>query len=305
MAKQIYFTKVLALPNAEALVFGHLSAQQDDPSFTRLMLVANAGWKLVGDISEVVYAAARDPRPTGIRPDVCVVGRDGFFRILSGAKAATSGKIDKKDVSYLEAASYHGQAIYACGGQNQVYRFLDGVWQDCSQSIYEPFAGKLTASLSAMAPGPEGQMLFVGDHGALYLYGSDTWLRLDAPTNTNLLSAVSTPAGYLVGGARGVCLRVGHDGEPQELRESDEVFGEERLNDMCWYKNACYVAASTKLFRFADEQWKDVKIPIDPQVDSVVSVDAHGEYLWVTGGEHVFRFNGADWETLMCPDNQR
>jgi hypothetical protein len=297
-----YFTKVTALPDGEALVCGHLAREQDEPTFTRLYLVSSHGWRHVADMPDIVYSMARGKVDQGSRPDLFVLGRDGAYKFFSTGLPPINGHVPKKDVTYLEAAATFFGVTYVCGGQNQVFRLLGDAWDDISKEIYEPFEGRLTASLEAMASLSSGEVLFVGDRGSVLCYRNGVWRRIDVPTNVNLLCATSASSRYLVGGANGVLLEISAGDRVRDL--ANDVTADTRIAAFAEYRERVYAACTDKLILLSgSDEPVEVPTPNDFGLNSIASVDAVGDHLWITGGEQVLRFDGSVWEVFLSPDN--
>lgn len=302
---KFYFTKLAALPGRECLLCGHLAREQDAPSFTRLYLISGERWRFVADIQDVIYGLARGVAAPGLRPDLLAMGRDGICMSFSAGKPPVRSKVPTKDVSYLEAAANLFGTVYVCGGQNQVFRW-DGsvVWTDLSQDIYEPFTGKLTASLEALAAHADDDLLFVGDRGAVYRLRARTWQRVELPTNVNLLSVFALECGkYLIGGVDGVLFEL--DEHDRVIDVSSELTKNTRISGFAVLGDYLYASASDKLLRIdKDLGIEEVSTPNDFSINSIAFIDAMDGYLWLSGGEQVLRFDGQDWDVLLCPDNR-
>lgn len=305
----IYFTRVVAAAGpGTAVLAGHMIEEEDDPSFTRFFLSKlDKGWGLIGDLKgDVVYdlAAVESIQAPG-KTDMYALGRGGTLRVRTPPNTIVDHVVPLKVPSaYLEGICLASDAIYVCGGQRQVYRFVGGAWTEWDDGLFVPFAGSTGPTLFALAEVQNGCLLVVGSEGfAALRYGSGPWRVLPCPTNLELHCVVADgDGGAWISGAGGTLLhfRV-HD--QQWTNRSDPSVSTESFERLALYKGAVYIAAFDAVLTLAnDGKLRKVKGPFkrDSEFHCICSA---GDYLWVTGDEHVYRLGPAGWEYLQCPDN--
>ena len=277
-------------------------AEEDDPSFTRLTICNNGSWGMLADISDIVYSLEKRPMPMQKKPNLCVLGRNGFFReYVAGAKPIDL-PIHKKDVSYLEDIKLIGNNLYACGGQNQLYKLDGQIWRDFDHAIYSPFKGKLEKCLLSIDGYSDQDIYAVGERGAVWHWNGHKWSNVDAPTNLSLNCVKCMANGdVFICGDGGALFRLNQ--KKQWLDLSNPEITTRSLWDIAEYEGFCYVTAENKLLRTDGDSIEEINIPTEQEA-YFYSIDALEENLWIVGGEEVYQYNGKSWQVLICPDNR-
>jgi hypothetical protein len=305
----IYFTKIApAASSGTAVLAGHMIDEEDDPTFTRFFLSRlDKGWGLICDMQgDIAYdlAAAESTQYHG-KTDMYALGRDGTLRVRMPPNTIIDHKVPLKEPSvYLEGLCIASDAVYLCGGQRQVYRFAEGEWTDWDDGLFIPFNGTAGPTLFALAEVQMGVLLAVGSGGFTALrQGFGKWSILATPTNMDLHSVVSDgEGGAWLGGAGGTLL---HLQVSEQIWDdlSDPSVSTESFERLTVYKGEVYIAAFDAILALARSgKLRKVNGPFksDSEFHCVCSA---GDYLWVTGDEHVYRLGPAGWEYLQHPDN--
>jgi hypothetical protein len=305
----IYFTKVTpAAGPGMAVLSGHMVDEEHDPTFTRFFLSRlDKGWGLIGDLKgDIAYdlAAVESIQFPG-KTDMYALGRDGTLRVRVPPNTTTDYQVPLKEPStYLEGFCIASDALYVCGGQRQVYRFANGGWTDWDEGLYIPFSGIAGPTLFAIVEVQSGVLLVVGSEGfAALRHGIDDWSVLASPTNVDLhCAALDGKGGVWIGGDGGTLLHLQVSGQNWEDK-SDPTISGETFERLAVHKGAVYVAGSSDLL-VRTQAGKLGKVNGPFQSDSEFHcVCSAGDYLWVTGDEHVYRLGPTGWEYLQCPDN--
>ncbi len=299
---RIYFTTVVALSNDMAVFGGHMVAEEDDPSFTRLVMYKNGNWGVLGDIHDIIYSLIKQPNPSGGKPYLCALGRDGFFRQYVSGAHPIDLPIPKRDVTYLENIRFIGSHLYVCGGQNQLFILDEQIWKNFDYGIYSIFKGKLEKSLLSIDGYADNDIYAVGQKGATYHWDGRLWLVEDIPTNLSLncVRCMSNGNVFICGDGGSLFVRniQGH-----WIDLSNPEITTRSLWDMTEYEGFCYIAAENKLLRTDGKKIDEINVPLDDEF-YFYSLDAFEKSLWVVGSERIYQFNGADWKVLICPDNE-
>lgn len=305
----IYFTKVVAAASpGMALLAGHMIDEEDEPTFTRFFLsMLDKGWGLIGDLKgDVVYdLAATESRRTPGKTDMYALGRHGTLRVRMPPGVVNDHVVPLKVPGvYMEGLCVTSDAVYVCGGQRQVYRFADGAWTDWGDGLFVPFGGSVGPTLYAVAEVRQGCLMVVGSDGfAALRQGGGQWSVLTCPTNLDLHSLLPDgEGGVWIGGDGGILLHV-RVSDQRWADVSDPSVSTESFERLALYKGEIYVAAFDAVLALADNgMLRRVQAPFkrDSEFHCVCSA---GDYLWVTGDEHVYRLGPNGWEYLQCPDN--
>jgi hypothetical protein len=305
MAKKqsrIYFTNALCLPDGAAVLAGHMEAEEDDPTFTRLALLNKGTWGMLGDLPDIVYGLARKPNPSGPRPFLCVMGRDGLFREYVPGGKPIEQQIPKKDVTYLEDLAWVDGSLYCCGGQRQVYRQVGREWTSMDAGIYEEFSGRLRHSLLSIDGFSERRILAVGMHAETWLWDGARWSSLTAPTNVTFNRVKCLPSGdaYICGDG-GSLYRLTKMADWIDLSNPD--VSKKSFWDMAFFQGNVYVAAETDLLRVDGAALEVVPLGLR-RAPYIVALDADENSLWCVGDQNVYEFNGRETTIHICPDNR-
>lgn len=302
---RIYFTKAVATSTGDAFLAGHVQDQGQDPTFTRFAKAGDAGWVHLGDLGAVAYGAIAVPVAQSPRPWIAVLGRDGPLRLYKPGQQPADIDIPRKDkTAVFEGLCAASDGLYVCGGQRQVLRFADDQWQSVDQGLFTKFDGSNDCSLFSIAELAPGRLLVVGSKGFMACrVNGGAWKTLDSGTNLDLHCVLAAGDGSAwVSGDGGTLLKVAADLASVQDCSAPEL-SRRSFDSLALYQGALYVTAFNELLVWAPGQAPDkVQAPFKAGSE-FHSVNAAGDYLWVTGDEHAYRLGPKGWQYFQCPDN--
>ncbi len=305
----MYFTHVAAAerPGA-AILCGHVIEQENSPTFTRFSQAYDENnWLHLGDLrDDIVYAIASCPSHvvTG-KTDFYALGREGNIRkMLAGQLDEDIVIPTKEKSSYFEGLCISSTGLYVCGGQKQVLRYTNNVWENFDDDLYEKFDGSNESALFAITEISPGVLLAVGTRGLVARRNINAaWRILDAPANFDLHAAIPTgDGGAWIAGAGGTLFRLAGASDIWE-DFSDATVSTNTFDALAVHENALYITALTQLLQLqSDGKLREISGPF--KVGSEFHcVSAAGDFLWITGDEHVYRLGPEGWLYFICPDN--
>jgi hypothetical protein len=299
---RIYFTRALALPDGAVVLAGHMQEEDDDPTFTRLVLFNKGAWGLLGDMQDVVYALAGKPNPGAARPNLCVMGRLGTYREYVAGSKPVDQRIAWRDVTYLESLALIDGSLYVCGGQRQVARQSANGWDFVDSGLFEPFTGRLQCALLSIDGFSAQKIISVGLDGAAWLWDGSRWSALDSPTNVTLNAIKCTSSGdaYICGDG-GTLYRL--DAALNWIDLSDRQLSDRPFWDLAIYGDHVYVAAENRLLRTDGRVLEDVALGLTAE-PYLFGLSAGRDRLWCVGDENVYEFDGSSVTVHVCPDNR-
>jgi len=287
---------------------GHMRDQEDDPTFTRLMLVrGNGSWGLFGDFQDIAYGltVGLSKVVTG-RIDLYALGRDGVLCIRLAPSDPVNIQVPVKDrAGYLEGICLASDGVYVCGSQREIQRYANGQWSMEDEGLFVPrTSGAAGPTLFALVETVPGTLLTVGSSGfAARRVNGGNWETLDVPTNMDLYCVMAdAEGGAWIGGAGGTLLHLSPDASHWKDFSNPEI-SVQTFDSMAMYQGHVYVTAMNQLLSLSnDGKLTAVEGPFlkDSEFHAVSASD---DCLWVTGDEHVYRYGPEGWEHLLCPDN--
>jgi hypothetical protein len=190
--------------------------------------------------------------------------------------------------------------LYVCGYARQVYRRQQAQWVHIDQGM---IAGvdSVGVSLESMDGRSHRDIYAVGLKGEMWHYDGKHWDQIDSPTNQHLMEVYCTTSHltYAVGKG-GVVVR--GNGTRWEVLQNPAFAGD--LWGVVAFRDEIYVAGFDGLARI---DGNDI-VPIDtglgkPTPGYRLRTGPPG-VLWSIGNDHLLRFDGQNWEEIVCPDNQ-
>lgn len=299
---KIYFTTVAAISDDFAAFGGHMIAEKSDPTFTRLVAYSQGQWGILGDIMDVVYSLETKPGTDIYKNNLCLIGRDGFYREYVPGKKPIDSPIKKKEVGYLEGLRLIGNNLYACGSQGQVYCLKGSEWISLDNNLFLPFSGKVERCLLSIDGFSEQDIFTVGEGGAVWHCDGKNWSQLDSPTNLSINCVLCSSSGFVyLCGDNGLLFRSTKDGQWKELPSIELT--QQSLFDMTEFHGDIFITAGDKLLMTDGEVVNEVKVPTD-DAPHFFSIDSASNCLWCVGNETVYQFDGKMWHKHICPDNR-
>lgn len=297
----LYFTTVAVLEKDFAVLGGHLYAEEDEPSVTRLMICAGGTWMHLDDFDEVIYATTSKPGAAA-RRTLCLLGRTGHYREIVTRTPPADATLDTRRAGYLMDLRWIGTHLYACGGQNQVHRQDGATWTRMDRGLFAPLEGAVDRSLEAIDGFADDDIYAAGLNGEIWHWDGNRWAAVDSPTNANLYCLLCSSGGDVyVGGAGGLLFKRRRDQAWEELSNPDVT--EDVLEDMTEFRGKIYVTATDVLAATdGTAPLEAVDVPVDGP-KAYYAIDSVPEALWVVGDESVLQFDGSQWQRHVCPDN--
>lgn len=298
---RIYFTTVVALGDS-AVIGGHMYAEKSDPTFTRLSLYKEGNWGLLDDIKAVVYSLEAKPSNKPELMNLCVLGRNGFFREYIPGEKPENSFINKRAVGYLEDLRYIGNNLYACGSQGQVYCKTAAGWISVDNNLFVPFSGKVERCLLSIDGSSEDNIIVVGEQGLVNNWNGERWCQLDLPTNLSINYVLySSDGSVYVCGDGGFINKLSKPNQWLDL--SDITITEKSLWSMTEFQGKIYIAAEDKLLWTDGKYLGEITIPLDIEL-FFMAVDSSHDTLWCVGDENVLMYDGEIWHSIQHPDNK-
>jgi len=301
----LYFSKVLALPGAQAVVAGHLVSEKDEPTATVVLRIADGQWGLVGKIPDIVYAMTLNhSEGHGGAPSFGILGREGYFAVFGAGATEFVDPIVRGHPAYLEGLACNEGIFSACGSQRQVLRHTERGWSRIDEDIYIPFEGSPSGFLLGIAVRSPSELFVCGSEGFAATWNGTRWSRIEIPTNMDLNSVYCSKNGntYFAGAAGSLfALRVG--GQIHDM--SNSMVSKNAIYDIVEFQGGLYIATGSELVRVRDDQSELIPVPPSPNGDLawIYSLSA-GESLWCVGDEYVREFDGSSWVVHECPANK-
>jgi hypothetical protein len=237
------------------------------------------------------------------------VGRNGLVKHVGefGAElspATVKGRVHEflieevSDRGHLSRVKNLGGANFlACGWGGQVYK-VSGPRPETIESGVDRRRETDILDIGGVFP---SDVYAVGLNGLLMHYGGRKWEYLDSPTNSHLYSLlyISKHEVYVCGASGGIY---------RGSRRTWEFIGDRERNDNMWsiaqYNGALYLAYGDRgLLRHDGNEMQDVDFGLnhDPYTHRL---SIGGNRLWSIGSHDVLVFDGKDWGTITCPDNE-
>jgi hypothetical protein len=307
MAKKskIYFTQVVAIATGDAFLAGHVQEQGSEPTFTRFAKAGDAGWAHLGDLGTVVYATVAIPVAGAPRPWVAALGREGLLRIYKPGQQPVDRDVPLSDKSsYLEGICVASDGIYVCGGQKQVSRLANDQWSSVDQGLFEKYNRKNGSSLYSIAEVSAGVLVAVGTQGLVACRVNDgAWQVLDPGTNVDLHCVIpSDDGGAWIAGDGGTLLKLSAD-RATWTDHADHGVSTQSFDDLSEHHGTLYITGFDQVLSLAPGATLQVEpVPFSKTIE-FHNLSAAGDYLWVTGDEHVHRLGPEGWKYFLCPDN--
>ena len=263
------------------------------------MVCLGQRWGHLTDLPDVAYAATRRPEnPKAI----AIMGRNGLYREITGNNPAVDVQISEIRSLYLMDIRAIGNTLFTCGVQNRVLKQVGEQWSQSDQGIFAPFTGRVDCRLESIHGFNTNDIYAAGSGGAIWHFDGKQWSKLDSPTNLNLNVVLCASDGSVyIGGVKGTLLRGRRDSGWEQIERAKEIRG--AVEDLTEFQGAIYAAATTELFRIAEDSVLKVEVEVDGE-RCFYAVDATTDSLWCVGGEIVLRFDGTTWEQFICPENQ-
>ncbi len=294
----LYFNQLVAKPDC-ALAAGHLYKldNPEDPDeeeeFSRLMIIRDSKWIHLGDVDPGIVCGfgiiEGDPRM------VFAVCRDGRVTIRHGSDTG----IEKIPIEsgYLFSVANIGDEIYTCGVDTQVFRRESGTWGRFDQGI-PAISGK--PDLYDIDGTVDENLYVVGQRGTIVRHSGQNWEVLDSPTNIDLHRVLCVePDEIYICGNKGVVLR--GNGRTWEFLgapgEGPNFWG------LAAFEGRIYVSGMNELFMVDDSALKPMTTGL-PSGEMFSRLAGSDSGLWATTGTgYIYRYDGANWEAFLCPDN--
>jgi hypothetical protein len=304
-SSRIYFTKVIATASGDAFIAGHMQDQGSDPTFTRFMKAGDAGWGHIGDLGAVVYAAVPINVENSPRPWIAIIGQQGPLRLYKPGQQPVDIDVSLKDTtSDIEGMCSASDGLYVCGGQRQVMRYSDDKWHNEDEGLFEKFDGTNDTTLFSIAEVAPGILIAVGSRGFITCREQGAaWKTLDSGTNLYLHCIIPAgDGGAWVSGDGGTLLKIPADMVSIQDCSAPEL-SRRKFGSLALYKGALYVTAVDSLLVLQPGRpMEKVQGPFKPGSE-FHCVSGAGDYLWVTGDEHVYRLGPDGWQYFLCLDN--
>lgn len=233
-----------------------------------------------------------------------MLGRNGNIRhVKSGSADFTLENIRGKFENHRIETDRRGELLcireianelYICGQSSQVYRHSNGAWTDISPAGAQVGSPTLE-SLDGLS---HDNIYAVGEKGHILHYDGSRWSTLDSPTNRPLSRVLCTREDEVYACGNDGLLLVGN-------RHGWQVIDTQRtLNfwDMALYNGHLYLAHVHGLVRYDGQDFVDVDTGIDPP-PGAHKLDAGDGLLYSFGVDDLLKFDGKQWERLICPHN--
>lgn len=304
----IYFTRIAALTTpGYAILAGHMVDQGNSPTFTRISRISSTReWAFIQDIpNELIYdlSVSGTKNPQG-KSKIYALGRDGLVRIFQSGTPPQDLYIPLKDsTSYMESLHITDDAIYVCGGQNQIYKYKNGTWFSIDDNLYEKFDGKNDLAIFEITEISHDVLICVGKNGlAAIKHNENPWEKLNTPTNLDFKTVISDKkGGAWLAGDGGVLFKLSPDGTWDDY--TDPEFSSNTFEHIALHKEHLFIAAGDKFLQLTEGKITSVAGPFKKHSE-FHHLSSQGDYLWATGGTNVYQLGQNGWELYTCPDNE-
>ncbi|RSZ59024.1 hypothetical protein HF313_25185 [Massilia atriviolacea] len=258
--------------------------------------------------SNIVSVCVKKPAGT-VGRRLCALSKEGEFEIFSnGDGSIISEKIPEAGLrlgsrGYLCAIREIGNAIFACGANDQVYRRDDGVWTLLTSSplqIRTTF-GLDFGILSSIDGSSETDVYTCGLSGKLYHFDGHAWKQLPLPTDEHLncVRVISKDEVWICGN-NGTLLKGSARTGFQNMSSIDDNF---IFWSLAKFGDSVYLATSNQgLFYFDGARIQRVVTGFKSELWTY-QVDAVHNMLWSFGPKEIACFDGITWKLIDHPDN--
>jgi hypothetical protein len=233
-----------------------------------------------------------------------MLGRNGNLRhVKSGSADFTLANIRGKFENHRIETGRLGELLcireienelYICGQSSQVYRYSNGAWANMS-----PPGAKVGApTLESLNGLSHNNIYAVGEKGLILHYDGSRWSTLDSPTNRPLSCVRCKSEDEVYACGNDGLLLVGN-------RNKWHVLNTERtMNfwDMALYNGQLYISHMHGLVRYDGQDFFDIDTGIIPP-PGAHKLDARDGLLYSFGVDDILKFDGNQWERLICPHN--
>lgn len=184
--------------------------------------------------------------------------------------------------------------LYICGQSSQVYRHSNGAWASMS-----PAGAKIgSPTLESLDGLSRDNIYAVGEKGLILHYDGSRWNTLDSPTNRPLSRVLCKREDEVYICGNDGLLLVGN-------RHQWHVLDTERtLNfwDMALYDGQLYISHVHGLVRYDGQAFFDVDTGLTPP-PGAHRLDTANGLLYSFGVDDLLKFDGHQWERVICPHN--
>ncbi|AKQ63693.1 hypothetical protein A176_000605 [Myxococcus hansupus] len=157
---------------------------------------------------------------------------------------------------FLSGLRRIGQSVYACGGQNTVYRLDAGGWVDLAGPLRQPYSGPSDPTLNAIDGFATNDLYAVGHAGAVFHFDGAAWRSPETPTHAAQHQVVCHDDGLVYACGAGTVLRGGTQGwQPLNTAEHTEDFW-----GMATLDGTIYLCTYRTLYRVVDGTLKEVPV---------------------------------------------
>ncbi|MBC8635874.1 hypothetical protein IAG25_03565 [Caballeronia sp. EK] len=205
------------------------------------------------------------------------------------------------DPGFLFYAVAAGTDVFACGSQNQIWRWNGKTWSRAGTGANVNQQIGAATALFGMCAQAEDDVHAVGSGGTILHFDGTSWAPVDSPTNVALHRVLNLGGGELfVVGRFGQVFR----GSAESGWFSLAIEGmTENFWGLCRFGQAIYCSTSQVLYRVQDDRLVRVDTG-DNGPKSIARLFTNDQYMWLTTGtDAIFRFDGAKWEEIVCPEN--
>jgi hypothetical protein len=233
-----------------------------------------------------------------------MLGRNGNIRhVKSGSADFTLANIRGKFENHRIETDRLGallcireieNELYICGQSSQVYRYSNGAWANMSP----PGAKIASPTLESLDGLLRNNIYAVGEKGLILHYDGSRWSTLDSPTNRPLSCVRCKNEDEVYACGNDGLLLVGN-------RNKWHVIDTERtMNfwDMALYNGQLYISHVHGLVRYDGQDFLDIDTGIIPS-PGAHKLDVRDGLLYSFGVDDILKFDGNQWERLICPHN--
>lgn len=271
-----------------------------DEQMSRVAFCFDGNW-VYNDVDNDVIGAACFRRKDN---SLWMLGRNGNLRhVTSGSADFTldnirgkfeNDRIETGRLGELLCIREIQNELYICGQSSQVYRYSHGAWANMSP----PGVKVGSPTLESLDGLLHNDIYAVGEKGHILHYDGARWSTLDSPTNRPLSRVLCKSENEVYACGNDGLLLMGN-------RDQWDVIDTERtMNfwDMALYNGHLYLSHVHGLLRYDGQNFFDIDTGIDPP-PGAHKLDARDGLLYSFGVDDILKFDGNQWERLICPHN--
>ncbi|MCF7223630.1 hypothetical protein [Marilutibacter chinensis] len=233
-----------------------------------------------------------------------MLGRNGNIRhVKSGPADFTLANIRGKFENHRIETGRLGELLcireidnelYICGQSSQVYRHSNGAWENISPSGAR-IASPTLESLDGLS---HNNVYAVGDSGHILHYDGARWSTLDSPTHRPLSCVRCKGEDEVYACGNDGLLLVGNRNEWRVVDTGRTM----NFWDMVLYDGCLYISHADGLVRFDGYDFLDIDMGIAPPPHAH-KLDARDGFLYSFGVDDIVKFDGSQWQRVICPHN--